>query len=546
MFRFEKLDENIRFLLLHVKSQVEQSMDALDSPEEVNISRLQSRETYIDYLKNIIMKKSFGRILDLSGEDEPIVALMMSLNTIVNNLERIGDYTVNIISQTDHFKSFDTIKQFDYKRYYDKIFLAFEHIRPGLFKGDMDSALKICECEAIIDEYYKDDIGSVLHKLRENNPPEDLITTLFILRYLERLGDSLLNIGEAIISGLVGDKLRISQYVALKQVMDLEKNFMLKGIGGETSSGASIGKVIPEDEDAYQENKPETIFKEGKLTKLIEEKECLEMWHDIFPGLTPRVFGFEENSDYAIILIEFLKGLNFQEIVLGQDDKLLTKALSGIFQTLNSVWTKTKIKESANAKFIAQLEKRLDDVYRVHPSFELEHKSIGGKDVHNLEELIDESCNYDEILNSPYSVMIHGDFNCDNIIYNQELDRIYYIDVHRSKYMDYAQDISVFIMSNFRLPFVDNPLRDRINTVIQAFLEFSRDFANKNNDNTFDARLALGLVRSFITSTRFELNQEFADAMFLRGLYLLEKLKDFGPGKKPFEEFKLDENVVIY
>ena len=49
-------------------------------------------------------------------------------------------------------------------------------------------------------------------------------------------------------------------------------------------------------------------------------------------------------------------------------------------------------------------------------------------------------------------------------------------------------------------------------------------FAARHGDTTFDIRLALGLGRSLITSTRFELSERFARLMFNRGVFLLQRV----------------------
>jgi hypothetical protein len=102
--------------------------------------------------------------------------------------------------------------------------------------------------------------------------------------------------------------------------------------------------------------------------------------------------------------------------------------------------------------------------------------------------------------------------------------RINYIDLHRSRYMDYVQDVSVFMVSNYRLQVLDKQLRKRILGLIRDFYRIARVFARKTEDGTFELRLALGLARSFVTSTRFILDKSLARAMFLRARYLIEQV----------------------
>ena len=144
---------------------------------------------------------------------------------------------------------------------------------------------------------------------------------------------------------------------------------------------------------------------------------------------------------------------------------------------------------------------------------------------------------YEERLQPPFSVYIHGDFNLDNIIYDPLEKKINFIDLHRSRYMDYVQDVSVFMVSNYRLQILDAPLRRRILGVAQDFYGFARRFARKAGDDSFELRLALGLARSFATSTRFILDQTLARAMFLRARYLIELVLAANP-KRP-ERFRI-------
>jgi hypothetical protein len=73
------------------------------------------------------------------------------------------------------------------------------------------------------------------------------------------------------------------------------------------------------------------------------------------------------------------------------------------------------------------------------------------------------------------------------------------------------------MISNFRLPVFDAPPRRLLGAVILEAYGFARDFAVAHGDTTFDYRLTLGLARSLITSTRFELSQRFSRIMFQRG-----------------------------
>ena len=150
---------------------------------------------------------------------------------------------------------------------------------------------------------------------------------------------------------------------------------------------------------------------------------------------------------------------------------------------------------------------------------------------------------HEQEIQAPFSVYIHGDFNVDNIIYDPEEKRINFIDLHRSRYMDYVQDVSVFMVSNYRLQILDRPLRQRIMQVAHDLCQVARRHARKTDDETFELRLALGLARSFATSTRFILDKSLARNMFLRASYLLELVLASDPAKA--QDFRLPVKEIF-
>jgi hypothetical protein len=94
------------------------------------------------------------------------------------------------------------------------------------------------------------------------------------------------------------------------------------------------------------------------------------------------------------------------------------------------------------------------------------------------------------------------------------------------------------------MPIFDSAHRERLNNVIKQFYGFAKGFALKHEDETFEARLAFALARSFYTSTRFELNFPFAKEMFNRSMFLLEKIHHYRGGD--WKRFALPEDILYY
>ena len=167
---------------------------------------------------------------------------------------------------------------------------------------------------------------------------------------------------------------------------------------------------------------------------------------------------------------------------------------------------------------------RMPDVYAVHPEYRQVRSRLCAASIPSFDQQMRRAGKLESRIRAPFAVYIHGDFNVDNVIYDPLDKRINFIDLHRSDYMDYVQDVSVFMVSNYRLHILDRPLRQRIYRVARDFCAMARRFARKSGDTTFEIRLALALARSFATSTRFILDTSLADGMFLRARYLLDRV----------------------
>ncbi|GFK95722.1 Phosphate-specific transport system accessory protein PhoU [Fundidesulfovibrio magnetotacticus] len=544
----EGVEENFRFMVLEVTKQVENTLKVLENPDPGLVTKIESRDDYIDNLKSVIENKCFSRIHTGFGGDKRAIDMARAVNIITSNLERLADHAVNIVMQSQYLRDPAFIKRYDYKAFFAEIIKALRLVVKALFNQDITLAFKICRAEVTLDALFKENFDMVLRDLRTGESPENCITAHNIFRYLERMGDTILNIGEAVIFAAVGEKFKIHQFEALKE--------SLSGLGrdvpitdGEfqsiwgTRSGCRIGRV---DAGRKGPRSSGVLFKEGNAVKLRAEAENIRRWEAVMPGLPPKVQAFHVDGDSASMLMEYLGGCTYQEVVLSGAPEIAANATFVLEQTTRQLWQDTRRPGPVKAGYVRQLSSRLDDVFRMHPGFRRGEMRLAGRRIPGFDEVLRRAEEAETSLEAPFSVLIHGDFNSNNIVYSHDEERIHYIDLHRSRDTDYVQDVSVFLLSNFRLPVLDTLLRARLDRVIRQFLAFSREFAVEAGDASFEARLALGLARSFITSSRFEFNQGFAREMFLRGVYLLESAADFGDSGKPWSAYVLPDAVLIY
>ncbi|QWN38310.1 aminoglycoside phosphotransferase family protein [Cobetia sp. 4B] len=286
------------------------------------------------------------------------------------------------------------------------------------------------------------------------------------------------------------------------------------------------------------------IFKDGLGRKVEEERQGVERWHDIYPGIAPRILSHHQQGDSAALLIEHLPGMTLEHLLINESSRLNRTAQQALVETLHSVWTTTRRDKPVTAGHMRQLLKRLSDVYQIHPEFRHCGASLCGREMPSLEALIEQAAGLERSLEAPFAVYIHGDFNVDNILFDPAKQSIRFIDLHRSAYQDYVQDVSVHMVSHYRLQLTDAALRARILALALSFGQQMRRFAHEQGDTTFEWRLALGLARSFATSTRFILDAGLAGRMFNRARFILEHVLGADPERPADYRIPLEELFV--
>jgi len=514
---------NLRFLIVEVGTQISNLQNYI-AREGRNFSIGSfDRSGYIHNLKIRIHNDGYLQIQNAGNNESDIIAFR-AIDNIANNLERIAELCLDCTHHIADLSNKNYLFGDEYEQLLDRVAMGISLIERANQHSDSQQALKIAEvqqklsknCQQLIDKYSKE--------LKSRKNTVDLIAAIFVVKSIKTMGDALLKICDATLSRNLGQVISVDRYNSLTRCVDhlqkknASKNFVLDTIA-ETRSGNVISGVSEANKDAII-----AIFKDGKKQKLKEELQSVEHWHEIYPGIAPRILSYQKQGKSAALLIEHLEGSTFENILLQGSDKLQNKSLQHLTETLDDIWHKTLRKNPVNAQYMQQLLERLPDVYTIHPVFEQQNSHIAGIYIPAFTKLLKQAYKLEQSLTAPFSVYIHGDFNTDNIIYSPRQNKINFIDLHRSCFMDYVQDISVFMVSNYRLQALDHPLRQRVLQVNMAMYHFAAEFALQHQDPTFELRLALGLARSLATSTRFTLDKTLAKAMFYRSRLLLEQV----------------------
>jgi len=532
----EDVNVDIKFLILETKKQATASQNILEKPIPAKLEKIKSREDHIDNLKNTVIHKSYYQMQNVV-KNKRESNYFKALIRISSNLERISDFFENIADQTNYFIDIENIKAMDLKKYYSLIYKTLDVIYPALMNHDLGIAQKICDSEAVIDDYYEESFSEIRNNLRNHCQVDDMITLLFIIRYLERVGDAFLEIGEAILDIHVGENLGVRQFKHLKRGLeangiDIEAEELDFSPIMNTRSGCRVATIT--NKHPINGSPSKIFYKEGSKEKIDQEVKGIALWDRVVPGSVPQVLHHKSRKNHSLLLLEHINGIDLLSILLSQKSQAV-KAMRLITKVIPAIWQKTKRDKGKGSDHLKQLISRMNDIQSVHQNLFARHE--------DLDILIDKALKIEAKIKFPFASLIHGDLNVDNILINLEKDKVYFVDVHRSIYGDYSQDVSVFLISNFRVPVFSRDIRRRLDDANECMFNCALDFAHKNNDTTFHVRLGFGLLRSLMTSTRFILDEKFSLDMFQRGSDILNEILDYSDN---IDEYRVSSDYFMY
>src|SRR5262245_60787114 len=254
-----------------VQSQLISCMTAFFQRDVKLADQVTQKDDQVDNLLGLIETKCFERI---AGEDPNGVRSrrLRGVFRVALNLEKLGDYAVNIAEQAVHASRLPLRPiPFDLAGPTRVALAALDEVITSFTDASADKAKHACHCEVELDRQYREALAEAFRRLREpTQDPAFIITHLFVAKFLERIGDSILNIGETTLFILTGQRLKLHQYLHLEQVVSAvapvphdEASLDVRQIWGGIS-GARVGRV------ELGEAGP-LIWKEGAERKIEEE-----------------------------------------------------------------------------------------------------------------------------------------------------------------------------------------------------------------------------------------------------------------------------------
>lgn len=208
-YEFERELKELHKDLIKMGTIIEKSLDdAIDALKNQNVELAKdviNRDDVIDDMELELEKKCLLTI----ARQQPIATDLRDIASvlkIITDLERIADhcadiskYTINL-SKEKYIKSLTHIPEMA-----EKVKVMIKDTIDSYVNQDIELAKQICERDDIIDQYFHD-IVEELVTIMENNSKyvKQCTDFMFIVKYLERMGDHATNIAEWIIFIVTG------------------------------------------------------------------------------------------------------------------------------------------------------------------------------------------------------------------------------------------------------------------------------------------------------------------------------------------------------
>ena len=503
-----------------VVDQLERALHCYDTRDLTLAEEIIERDDAVDNLNLELEERCFA-LAATGGLSPDGLRTVRATVKIALNLERIGDAGTHIAKRVRLLVR-EGVPRIEFR--FDELgtcaVTSVTEVVEAVARRDLELARRACMRESELDTHYVRYLGEARQRMQsEPIAVPYLLHCLTVMKYLEKVADYVLNIGEQAIFLLTGRRLKFSQYQQLGLLLpeaiqaDVEFRPYWDGI-----SGAVVARISGPEGNV--------LYKEGSRRKIQEEEEKLKVWEQIPGDLTPRVIGSVTVKDRQALLREFVESSLLSELYLSdapRDAKLA--ATERVLGAVRQVWQSTLTPTPPTVDYVAQILRRLPEAFALHPELRPQVESgvpLPGGPV-RLADLLARAEALEPNLAPAFSVWLHGDFNANNVLYSDRTGQIKFIDVHRSRLGDYLQDVSVFLLSMDRRPDLAPAVREDVAAVNALVEGFARGFAVEHGDAAFERRLLLSLARSCITSVRVVTDPGHAEALLHRGVAVLQR-----------------------
>lgn len=205
----DSLKQNIRTLGGQVEDAINKAMRALDQRRPELAEEVIEGDVNIDR-REVEIEQECLKILALHQPVAGDLRFVVAALKVNNELERLGDQAANIAIRTRYLSEHDPIDvPVDLNRMVETIQSMVQGSLDALVNQDPDQARTVIEQDEAVNEAHEKMFQELQTLMAEETDTiERAIHTLFVSRYLERMGDLTKNICEDVIFLVEGEVVR--------------------------------------------------------------------------------------------------------------------------------------------------------------------------------------------------------------------------------------------------------------------------------------------------------------------------------------------------
>ena len=209
----EKAINELKRLILHLGTDVEESVrlsvQSLTERKFDQAKQVIEADYEIDQ-REVFVEEECLKILALHQPVANDLRLIIAILKINNDLERIGDLSVNIAERAVYLATESRVElPFDMQNMAEKVRSMLKRSLDSLVNRDENLARQVCQDDDEVDDLNREMYKCVEHAIRKD--PENLNSYIQLLsasRYLERMADHATNIAEDVIYLVTGEIIR--------------------------------------------------------------------------------------------------------------------------------------------------------------------------------------------------------------------------------------------------------------------------------------------------------------------------------------------------
>lgn len=207
----QQLKQEVEKMFDGVLELVEESVESLVNKDVVLARKVIAKDDRIDEYMYDIEEKT----IELIALQQPMakdLRIIFSISKIITDLERVGDFCVNISKETIKIGDEEHIKPLvDIPKMKTIIVEMIKSTKESFTNEDSHQAYRVGKEDELVDNLYKDIYNEILMMIHKDSKYINQGTKfLFVGRYLERMADHITNICERIIYIADGDRVDIN------------------------------------------------------------------------------------------------------------------------------------------------------------------------------------------------------------------------------------------------------------------------------------------------------------------------------------------------